>query len=322
MTINGADPTGQTGIAADLAVFRTHRLTTQCVVTAAAGPGELYALPTTVVGGQLSVALRQATPAAVKVGLVATAEIAGSIAAHVRAGDLRNVVVDPELEAGYGSHLGVVASLMRLLPLAAIVTPNIDEAAALVGFPVTNPSEMAKAAAQLASLGARYVVVTGGRLGGDECVDAVWTPTGKQFLRAPRIDAPNTRGAGCMFSAMIAARLAQGRGVAEAITIAKEQVTKALTAARAHAYANGQSPILPSPTDGAASIAARSGADKAAASNNGGSPGGPAGDGASGNATGAAAPAQRSAPNETDDAEPAVVHAAIRDEHRHAESAA
>jgi hydroxymethylpyrimidine kinase/phosphomethylpyrimidine kinase len=247
MTINGADPTGQTGIAADLAVFRTHRLTTECVVTGAHGPAELYALPTTVVGGQLSVALRQATPAAVKIGLVGTAEIAGVIAAHMRAGDLRNVVVDPELVAGHGSHLGVVASLMRLLPMAAIITPNIDEAAALVGAPVTNTSEMASAAEHLASLGARYVVITGGRLGGDECVDAVWTPTGARFVRTPRIDAPNTRGAGCMFSAMIAARLAQGRGMTEAVTIAKEQVTKALTAARAHANATGQAPILPTP---------------------------------------------------------------------------
>jgi len=247
MTINGADPTGQTGIAADLAVFRTHRLTTECVVTGAHGPAELYALPTTVVGGQLSVALRQATPAAVKIGVVGTAEIAGVIAAHMRAGDLRNVVVDPELVAGHGSHLGVVASLMRLLPMAAIITPNIDEAAALVGAPVTNTSEMASAAEHLASLGARYVVITGGRLGGDECVDAVWTPTGARFVRTPRIDAPNTRGAGCMFSAMIAARLAQGRGMTEAVTIAKEQVTKALTAARAHANATGQAPILPTP---------------------------------------------------------------------------
>jgi hydroxymethylpyrimidine kinase/phosphomethylpyrimidine kinase len=239
MTINGADPTGQTGIAADLAVFRTHRLTTQCVVTAAHGPGELFPLPTTVVGGQLSVALRQATPVTVKIGVLGTAEIAGSIGAHVRAGDLRNVVIDPELEAGHGFHQGVVAAIMRLLPMATVLTPNIDEASALVGFPVANTSDMAGAAAQLAARGARYVVITGGRLGGEECVDAVWTPSGTRFMHAPRIDAPNTRGAGCMFSAMIAARLAQGRTVTDAIAIAKEHVTKALSAARAHAHDTG-----------------------------------------------------------------------------------
>ena len=94
---------------------------------------------------------------------------------------------------------------------------------------------MASAAAQLASLGTPHIVITGGGLGGDECVDAVWTPTGTRFMRSPRIDAPNTRGAGCMFSAMITANLARGRGAMEAITLAKEHVTRALTAAAAHA---------------------------------------------------------------------------------------
>jgi hydroxymethylpyrimidine kinase/phosphomethylpyrimidine kinase len=235
MTINGSDPTGQTGIAADLAVFRTHRLATQCVVTSVHGPSELYSLPTTVVGGQLSVALREAAPVAVKLGVLGTAEIAGSIAAYIRGGDLRNVVIDPELDAGQGYQRGVVATILRLLPLATVVTPNIDEASALVGWPVVNPSDMAGAAAQLAGLGASQIVITGGRLGGGESVDAVWTPSGTRFLRAPRIEAPNTRGAGCMFSAMIAASLAQGRDANEAISLAKEHLTRALTAAAAYA---------------------------------------------------------------------------------------
>lgn len=234
MTINGSDPTGQTGIAADLAVFRTHRLATQCVVTAVHGPSELYPLPTTVVGGELSAALRESVPAAVKLGLVATAEIASSIAAYVRDG-LPNVVFDPELDARFGHHRGVVAAVLRLMPLVTVVTPSIEEASALVGWPVVSTSDMASAAAQLASLGPAHVVITGGGLGGDESVDAVWTPTGTRFMRSPRIDAPNTRGTGCMFSAMITANLARGRGATEAITLAKEHVTRALTAAAAHA---------------------------------------------------------------------------------------
>lgn len=235
MSINAADPTGQTGLAADLAVFRAHGLTTQCVLTSAHGPSEIHPLPTTVVGGQLSMALRHANPAAVKLGVLGTAEIASAIAVYMRRGDLTNIVIDPELAAGYGFHRGVVATVLRLLPLAAVVTPNIDEAADLVGWPVTTPSDMAAAASQLAGMGAPNVVVTGGRLGGSECVDAVWTPGGARFLRSARIDAPNTRGAGCMFSAIIAARLAQGRPIVEAISLAKEHVTRALTTARAQA---------------------------------------------------------------------------------------
>ena len=234
MTINGSDPTGQSGIAADLAVFRTHRLATQCVVTAVQGPSELYPLPTAVVGGELSVALREAVPAAVKLGAVGTAEIASSIAAYLRDG-LRNVVLDPDLDAPFGHHRGVVAAVIRLLPLVTVVTPSIEEASALVGWPVVSASDMASAAGHLASLGPAHVVITGGGLGGDESIDAVWTPTGTRFMRSPRIDAPNTRGTGCMFSAMIAANLARGRGVTEAVTLAKEHVTRALTAAAAHA---------------------------------------------------------------------------------------
>ena len=105
MTINGSDPTGQTGIAADLAVFRTHRLATQCVVTAVQGPSEIYPLPTTVVGGELAVALREAAPAAVKLGVLGTGEVASSIAAYMR-DRLRNVVLDPELDARLGSSPG------------------------------------------------------------------------------------------------------------------------------------------------------------------------------------------------------------------------
>lgn len=234
MTINGSDPTGQTGIAADLAVFRTHRLATQCVVTAVQGPSELYPLPTTVVGGELSVALREAVPAAVKLGVLGTGEVASTIAAYMR-DRLRNVVLDPELDARLGHHQGVVAAILGLLPLATVVTPSVEEASALVGWPIVSTSDMASAAAQLASLGTPHIVITGGGLGGDECVDAVWTPTGTRFMRSPRIDAPNTRGAGCMFSAMITANLARGRGAMEAITLAKEHVTRALTAAAAHA---------------------------------------------------------------------------------------
>ncbi len=235
MTINAVDPTGQTGIAADLAVYRAHALTTECGVTAAQGPSEMYPLPTTMVGGQVSVALRHGYPAAVKLGVLGTPEIAGSIAAHIRGGDLTNVVIDPELDAGHGYHRGVVATVLRLLPLVTVVTPNVDEAAALVGWPVVTPADMAAAATHLAGLGAQSVVITGGRLGGHECVDAVWTSGGTRFLRPARIDAPNTRGAGCMFSAIIAARLAQGHPVVDAISLAKDHVSRALTTPGTHA---------------------------------------------------------------------------------------
>ena len=232
LTIGAADPTGRAGMQTDVLTFGAHKVRATCVVTATSGPSELYALPTTAVAAQLSLALREAPPVAVKVGMLATAEIAAAVLVRARAGDLPNLVLDPDLGARGGFHRGVIGALMRLVPMATLVTPDIDEASALVGWPIVTTADMAGAAAQLAASGAKYVVITGGRLGGDESVDAVWTSAGARFLRSPRVDVVDTRGAGTMFSAAITARLSQGIAIGEAVTGAKEYVTRALCKAR------------------------------------------------------------------------------------------
>jgi hydroxymethylpyrimidine kinase/phosphomethylpyrimidine kinase len=148
-----------------------------CVVTAAGGPAEMYSLPKTSVGGQLSVALNHLKPAAVKVGMLGDAENAAAVAARARAGDLPNLVLDPILDTMIGYRRGVVAAMMRLIPFASVITPNVEEASELVGWPIATTADMAGAAAQLAAHGAKYVVITGGTLGGPESIDAVWTVT-------------------------------------------------------------------------------------------------------------------------------------------------
>jgi hydroxymethylpyrimidine kinase/phosphomethylpyrimidine kinase len=175
--------------------------------------------------------------------MVATAEIAGAIAARTREGSLPNLVLDPVLSSGSGFRLGVTAAVKRLMPYAAVVTPNREEASALVGWPVGSPADMAGAAAQLAADGAKYVVVTGGDLAGDEAIDAMWTPAGARFLHAPRIATRNTRGTGDTFSAAVAARLALGDPVPDALANAKEYVTQALRAAADWAWGGDQGPL-------------------------------------------------------------------------------
>jgi len=232
LSINSSDPTGFAGLAADLRTFAAHELHGASIATTIGGPNEHFPLPATVVGLELSMALAEFKPAATKVGVVGTAEIAAAVGGRLRAGDLPNLVLDPALDSSGGYRRGVVGALLRLLPLATVVTPNIDEAGELVGWPVASTADMAGAAAQLVSRGAKYVVITGGRLSGEESVDAVWTDGGVRFLYAPRVRTTNIRGAGSSFSAAIASRLALGATIEEAVTGAKTYVTKALTGAR------------------------------------------------------------------------------------------
>jgi hydroxymethylpyrimidine kinase/phosphomethylpyrimidine kinase len=232
LTINGSDPTGYGCVQADLKTFSAHHVYGAAVVTSVDGPGSLYPLPATAVGGQLSILLAEMHPAATKIGVVGTAENAAAIASRVRAGDLPNLVLDPVFDANDGHRRGVIAAVMRLIPEASVITPNIDEAGALVGWPITTTADMAGAAAQLASRGAKYCVITGGRLAGDESIDAVWTSGGVRFLHAPRVDTGNVRGTGATFSAAIAANLALGAEPPDAVAAAKDYVGRALTGSR------------------------------------------------------------------------------------------
>jgi len=232
LSINASDPTGYAGTEADLRTFAAHRLHGAAVITAVGGPNEHFPLPANVVGGQLSVALAELRPVAVKLGVIGTAEIAAAVGSRLRAEELPKLVLDPIIESSGGFRRGVVGALLRLLPYAAVITPNIDEAAELVGWPVSSTADMAGAAAQLTSQGAKYVVITGGRLSGDESIDAVWTDGGVRFLHAPRLETMNVRGTGTSFSAAIAAALALGADIEEAVTSAKDYVSKALVGSR------------------------------------------------------------------------------------------
>jgi hydroxymethylpyrimidine/phosphomethylpyrimidine kinase len=234
LTIAGSDSGGGAGIQADLKTFAAHRVYGTSVVTAVTaqnsyGVADVFAVPAAVVDSQLAAVVDDLRPAAVKVGMLAGA--AGAVAARARAGALPNLVLDPVLTSSSGFALGVRAAVERLLPYATVATPNRDEAAALVGWPVCTPDDMTRAAAQLGAGGPGCVVVTGGELPGDEALDAVWTGTGAWFLRAPRVSTRNTHGTGCTFSAAVAARLARGEPLREALDGAKAYVSRSLAGA-------------------------------------------------------------------------------------------
>ncbi len=242
LTVSGLDPTGCSGQAADLKTFAAHHAHGTCVVTATGGASGLYPLPVAAVSSQLAGTVSLMPPAAVKVGMLATAENAAAVAARARAGELPNLVLDPILDTAGGFRRGVIAAILRLLPYATVVTPNIEEASALVGWSIAGTTDMAGAAAQLAAAGAKFVVITGGQLGGDDAVDAVWTSGGARFIHSPRLTS-SARGAGCSFSSAIAARLAQGHHVDDAVAGAKDFVTRAIEGAQGWRVGTGTGPI-------------------------------------------------------------------------------
>jgi len=249
LTIGGSDSSGGAGIQGDLRVFSAMRVYGTAVVTAVTAQNtrdilDVFPLPGNVVAGQLSAVLDDMPVAAAKTGMLATGDIAAAVTARARSGALPNLVVDPVFSSASGRRLGVVAAIERLLPFATVITPNIDEASALVGWRVDTPTDMAGAASQLASNGAKHVVITGGGLANpQESVDAVWTDAGVRFLRAPRIATRNTHGTGSAFAAAITVRLAYGDAVHDALVFAKRYVSRALKGAQEWRIGSGHGPL-------------------------------------------------------------------------------
>jgi hydroxymethylpyrimidine/phosphomethylpyrimidine kinase len=234
LSIAASDPGGGDGVQADLKVFAAHGCYGTSVITALTaqntlGVHDFYLVPPAVIGTQLAAVLDDIPVAAVKVGLLASASAAAEVTARARSGALPFLVVDPVLRSSTGRSIGVRGAIERLLPYATVITPNREEASALVGWEVTTPADMAGAAAQLAVDRTCTVVITGGDLPGEDSIDVLWTERGAQHLRARRVPSLNNNGTGSAFSAAIAALLAQGAGVENAVRLAKEYVARALT---------------------------------------------------------------------------------------------
>lgn len=249
LTIAGSDSGGGAGIQADLKTFAAHRCYGASVITAVTAQNtravtHVHPVPAATVAAQLDAVLADLPVVAVKTGMLGSPEIAEVVAERARAGVLPNLVVDPVLVASTGYQLGVVAAIERLLPYAVVITPNLAEAAALTGASVATPAELAAAAAELAGRGPAHVVVTGGdQPDQDQAVDAMWTGGRVRFLRLPRVPTGNTHGSGCTFSAAIAARLARGDTVPQAVADAKSYVARALAGGAGWHIGGGIGPL-------------------------------------------------------------------------------
>ncbi len=244
LTIAGFDPSSGAGITADIKTMAAHgcygvACITALTVQSTQGVSRLEALPAKLVSDTLAELNRDVEIAAVKVGMLGAAEVVAAVSDFLGAAKLPNVVLDPILRSTSGARLlepkGEKIMVERLLHLSTVITPNLDEAAALSGLSVSNLEEMKAAALRLHELGAANVVITGGHL--DKATDLLsfTHPNGgieSQVFKAERQRSRSTHGTGCAFASALACHLAQGRQLPEAVLLAKAYVAAAITHAQ------------------------------------------------------------------------------------------
>lgn len=252
LTIAGSDPSGGAGIQADLKTFSALGAYGTTVVTALTaqntrGVRSFQVVEASFVADQIDAIYDDVRIDAVKVGMVATAEIAAVIAQRLAHHQACNVVLDPVMVAKSGDRLlaedAVEALRDRLVPIAELITPNLPEAAVLVGGPVPETlAEMREAVQGLHRLGPDWVLLKGGHLVGRDSTDLLFDGQTITELPALRIATRNTHGTGCTLSAAIAALLPRFDTV-EAVRQAKAYVTEALTASHRLTVGGGRGPV-------------------------------------------------------------------------------
>ncbi|MBB4637618.1 bifunctional hydroxymethylpyrimidine kinase/phosphomethylpyrimidine kinase [Longimicrobium terrae] len=240
LTIAGSDSGGGAGIQADLKTFQAFGCFGTSAITAITvqntlGVSGVHSIPVDTVQAQIRAVADDLPPAACKTGMLATSELVRAVAESIRVNRLPNFVLDPVMVASSGDRLldedAQRTIVEHLLPLAALVTPNLDEAALLVGFPVDDPEAMRRAAVRLVELGAKAALLKGGHLRSEELVDLLWDGREWREWRRPRLDTRSTHGTGCTLSAGIAAGLAHGRPLDRAVEDALDFVQRAMQSA-------------------------------------------------------------------------------------------
>jgi hydroxymethylpyrimidine/phosphomethylpyrimidine kinase len=241
LSIAGYDPSSGAGITADIKTIAAHGcygITCITALTVQSSRGVMRVEPAkgNVIAETLERLIDDLGIAAVKIGMLATAEAAKSVAAFLKRHSLNNVVLDPIIQSSSGADLitrdGLRVLKEHILAQASVITPNIEEAAALTGFRVTNPAEMQEAALHLHQLGARNVIITGGHLDApDDLLSRQDKPI--TMLKGKKIATRSTHGTGCAFSTALACELALGRDLLSAAKAAKRYVESALRSAPA-----------------------------------------------------------------------------------------
>ncbi|MGW5676232.1 bifunctional hydroxymethylpyrimidine kinase/phosphomethylpyrimidine kinase [Streptomyces sp. NPDC003860] len=237
LTVAGSDSGGGAGIQADLKTMLalgTHGMSVIAAVTAqnSLGVQGYWELPAEAVRAQYRSVVDDIGVQAVKTGMLASAELVETVAELLAATEAP-VVVDPVGVSKHGDPLLAAAALdsvrHRLLPVATVATPNLDEVRQLTGVEAHDEDGMRRAADAVLGFGPRWALIKGGHLAGD-ALDLLTDGVDEHWFRAPRHDNRHTHGTGCTLASAIAAELAKGRAVPDAVATAKEYVTGAIAA--------------------------------------------------------------------------------------------
>ena len=253
LTIAGSDSSGGAGIQADLKTFSALGVYGASVITALTaqntqGVRAIRDVPPEFVTAQIDAVFSDLDVDAVKIGMLSRTATIEAVAAGLERHRAKNIVLDPVMVATSGDRLLVgdaVDALHRLLiPSARVITPNLPEAAALLDVPVAkDENEMSVQAQRLLAFGAAAVLIKGGHGAGAESVDLLVDKNGVERFAAPRIATRNTHGTGCTLSSAIAAELAKGCTLPEAVRAAKTYVTAAIAAADKLKIGKGHGPV-------------------------------------------------------------------------------
>ena len=255
LTIAGSDSGGGAGIQADLKTFHQFGVFGTSAITAITaqntiGVTAIHPIPLSSVSAQIDAVASDLRPAAIKTGMLATAEVAEIVASKISAHKLNPYVMDPVMVATNGrrllEHNATITLLNCLVPLATLVTPNLQEAEILTGDDVRTVSEMKRAARWLVDAGADAALVKGGHLDGD-AIDVLWDGTEELLWRHPRIDTLHTHGTGCTLSAAVTASLAAGLDMATAVNRAILFVQNSISSAPRLGKGRGPINLLASP---------------------------------------------------------------------------
>jgi hydroxymethylpyrimidine/phosphomethylpyrimidine kinase len=252
LTVAGFDPSSGAGVTADVKTIAAHgcygvACITALTVQSTAGVKRVEAVSPELIAETLEELSADLDIAAVHIGMLGSGKVARVVSEFLAKSELGNVVLDPIIKSSSGSDLtdapGLRVLVERLLPQATVITPNVDEAAALTGFAVTNLEQMRVAAARLHEMGATAVVITGGHL--DKAIDLLsFTSrhgTEQEVFKSNRLESKSTHGTGCAFSTAMACHLARGRGLPEAVLLSKTYVAAAI--ANAHPLGRGTGPV-------------------------------------------------------------------------------
>lgn len=252
LTIAGFDPSSGAGVTADIKTIAAHgcygvACITALTVQSTAGVRRVQAVEADLVAQTLEELASDVEIAAVHIGMLGAAKVARAVADFLTTRKLGNVVLDPILKSSSGADLldaaGTRLLAEKLIPLATVLTPNVEEAAALTGLAVSNPDQMRLAALKLHESGAAAVVITGGHL--DKAIDLLsFTSTSgveQEVFKSVRLRSNSTHGTGCAFATSVACHLALGRGLPEAVLLAKAYVAAAIS--KAHPLGRGTGPV-------------------------------------------------------------------------------